>query len=86
MISGPKLPDTNLICSSLVTSPTGRGVVLIGGYNRKEENGLFELTGDSKENLKWEQIKPKLEHGRYQHLSIPLSNEAFLNLDPSGIF
>ena len=72
-------------------SPTGRGVVLIGGrlprsFKPISSHRLFELTGDSKENLKWVQIKPKLKHGRYKHLSIPLSNEAFLNLDPNGIF
>ena len=44
----------------MVTSPTGRGVVIIGGWNensRKYSTSLFELDGRS---MEWVKLKQKL--------------------------
>ena len=58
----------------MVTSPTGRGVVVIGGWNensKKYSTSLFELDGRS---MKWVKLKQKL--GSYSlHL---VTNPEFL--------
>ena len=46
--------------ASMVTSPTGRGVVVIGGWNensKKYSTSLFELDGRS---MEWVKLKQKL--------------------------
>ena len=46
--------------ASMVTSPTGRGVVIIGGWNensKKYSTSLFELDGRS---MEWVKLKQKL--------------------------
>lgn len=59
MFLGPKLPF-KLSQASMVTSPTGRGVVIIGGWNEKSSKystSLFELDGRS---MEWVKLKQKL--------------------------
>ena len=59
MFIGPKLPF-KLSQASMVTSPTGRGVVIIGGWNensKKYSTSLFELDGRS---MEWVKLKQKL--------------------------
>ena len=60
--------------ASMVTSPTGRGVVIIGGWNensKKYSTSLFELDGRS---MEWVKLKQKL--GSYSsHL---VTNPEFL--------
>ena len=66
----------------MVTSLTGKGVLLTGGYNSNNEdsNALIELSGDSIQNLKWTILDEKLKRARYRHVSIPISNEVYNNL------
>ena len=87
-ILGPNLPR-DLEGFSMVTSP--KGVVIIGGrwiaYKGSAENcmknvmnynhELFELTGDSIEQLSWSVLEQKLHYGRADHVSIPISNDTF---------
>ena len=86
-ILGPNLPR-DLEGFSMVTSP--KGVVIIGGrwiaYNNplniiktamNYNHELFELTGDSIEQLSWSVLEQKLHYGRADHVSIPISNETF---------
>ena len=56
----------------MVTSPTGRGVVIIGGWNEKSckySTSLFELDGRT---MEWVKLKQKLEHGRVGHVSFAI--------------
>ena len=78
---GPELPFI-LKGSTMVTSLTGKGVLLIGGYNSNDEdsNALIELSGDSIQNLKWTILDEKLKRARFSHVSIPISNEVYNNL------
>ena len=58
--------------STMVTSPCGKGVILIGGYNRnerKESDVLLELTGHSVDTLKWIILEQKLKYPRCRHVS-----------------
>merc|ERR1712087_335583 len=77
---GPILPYSSIYGSTLVTSPTNRGVIVIGGYTGKSgfgqvTNYLYELSGDSEENLTWSLLEQKLDVGRYLHLSLPIPNQ-----------
>ena len=74
--AGPNLPFNSYVCgSTLVTSPTNKGVILIGGSKGDQRIPfLYELSGDSEENLTWSLLDQKLSTARYQHLSFPIPN------------
>ena len=55
-------------------------MILIGGYTVKSgfgqvTNYLYELAGDSEENLTWSLLEQKLDVGRYFHWSLPIPNQ-----------
>ena len=80
IILGPKLPY-NMSFISMVSSPTGRGVIIIGGKARRIPSNikaLIELSGDSVESLKWTFLEQKLRHKRVDHTSMIIS-EQFTN-------
>ena len=58
----------------MVSSPTGRGVIVIGGrrpdHVSDPGHALIELSGDSIESLKWTFLEQKLKHKRFNHTSI----------------
>ena len=61
----------------MVTSPSGKGVVVIGGLNLREgkiSNALHELKGISNES-KWVTLEQKLEHAKYFHVAIPIHKD-----------
>ena len=58
--------------STMISSPTNKGVVIIGGSNfgeNKWSNTIFELSGDSVESLKWKKLDQKLQYPRDNHVS-----------------
>ena len=65
---GPKLPR-KIAHSTMVCSPTEKGVIIIGGRFHSDSNALIELSGYSKESLKWTTLKQKLSFPRYWHVS-----------------
>ena len=57
-ILGPKLPF-KLRDSVMIPTPSGKGVILLGGYNdshRRSSNILLELTGQSLDTLRYKII------------------------------
>ena len=72
----------------MVSSPTDKGVVIIGGYPMKGYNFsskcLFELSGDSIESLKWKKLDQKLQYSRNGHVSFLISDTCnpYLNIEP----
>ena len=70
-------------------SPTGKGVVIIGGksgairvgaennsrYIWRYLDTLLELSGDTIESLKWTFLEQKLQYPRHGHVSFPIPNE-----------
>ena len=73
IVSGPELPFV-VRDASMITSPTGRSVILIGGQRSKSNdddwdeeypNPMIELAEDSTGDLKWTVIDTKLQHPRY---------------------
>ena len=74
IISGPELPFA-IKDGSMITSPTGRSVILIGGqrsysnddgdWDEDYSNRMIELAEDSTGDLKWTVIDTKLQHTRY---------------------
>ena len=71
---GPKLPF-KLSESAMVPSPSGRGLVVIGGWNDnegKDSNVLLELKGSS---MEWVPLKQTLEYARDEHVAIPIPDE-----------
>ena len=55
----------------MISSPTEKGVVMIGGEKQNSENSsdLLELSGDSQETLEWKILEQKLQHPRFEHVS-----------------
>ena len=62
----------------MVTSPTRRGVILIGGKDIEDEkmfsSHLIELSGDSKEQLKWSYLDEKLQQARCGHVAFNITD------------
>ena len=83
---GPKLP-VGLFHSTMISSPTGMGVMMIGG--RAKLNPMFpdilELSGDSKETLEWKTLDQKIQYPRIFHLSVSISNDIAANLTMKSI-
>ena len=60
----------------MVTSPSGKGVVVIGGYNWSEQkfsNAFLELKGVS--SKEWVVLKQTLQHPREGHVAIPIPDD-----------
>ena len=71
---GPKLPF-KLSTASMITSPTGRGVVVIGGWNDRSNRystTILELHGRT---MEWIPLKQTLSYGRVGHLSFYVPDE-----------
>ena len=65
----------------LVTSPTNKGVILIGGIRNGQKSPLlYELSGDSEDNLTWSLLDQKLNTGRSHHVSFPIPNNCNIKL------
>ena len=80
-MEGPTLP-TQLRDFTMVTSPTRKGIVIIGGssgyggYRQNEYlDALYELSGDSIDTLKWTRLEQKLQIARYNHFSFYIPNQ-----------
>ena len=65
----------------MVTSPTGKGVVIMGGschqfvgprYSTKK---ILELSGNSIKSLKWNVLEQKLMYPRQGHLAFSVPDE-----------
>ena len=61
---------------AMVTSPTGKGVILIGGTNKNSKDNqnskvMFELT----ESMEWNPMEQTLKHDLYKPLAIPIPDE-----------
>ena len=55
-------------------------MIVIGGFTVKNgfgqlTNYLYELSGDSEENLTWSLLEQKLDVGRHLHFSLPIPNQ-----------
>ena len=75
----------------MVPSPTGRGVIVIGNV-RKSINGecrnittLIELSGDTKESLKWIVLDNTLHYVRHHHVSFVLPDEVSIDLSKESM-
>ena len=98
-IIGPELPGSyKRYGSTMITSPTGKGVILIGGefqYKPDKEgrvrmmqkklhsNELIELSGDSIDSLKWTVLDQKLVYPRKDHVSFLIPYEVASKLSCS---
>ena len=60
----------------IVTSPTGKGVILILSCT----NDLYELSGNSREELKWSVLEQKLHFGRNCRVAFPISDDISASL------
>ena len=84
-ILGPKLPF-QVSNASMVTSPNGRGVVLIGGIVSNDDNFgtpsdlLIELSGSSRSSLEWIYLEQKLQYPRAYHVVFPIQTDNELEI------
>ena len=60
----------------MVTSPTGKGVILIGGRGLYDDDpsrripDFLELSGDSEKKLQWSCITQKLKYARFNEFRV----------------
>ena len=74
--------------STMISSPTEKGVVMIGGQKnifKRYSSDLLELSGDSEENLEWTILEQKLQYPRSCHLSFSISNDIATTLTTNSI-
>ena len=76
----------------MVTSPTGKGVILIGGLVKYQDPSrntwyppipskvLIELTKNSNGELIWIPLKQKLKYARHCHLTFEISKDTLANI------
>ena len=71
----------------MISSPTEKGVVMIGGWeqNLKASSDLLELSGHSTKTLEWKILERKLQNPRTNHLSFSLSNDITATLTMKSI-
>ena len=71
----------------MISSPTEKGVVMIGGnkQNCETSSDLLELSGDTTETLEWKILEQKLQHPRYSHMSFSISNDIAATLMTKSI-
>ena len=50
-------------------------MILIGNKYGQMSSHLYELSGESEENLTWSVLDQKLDVGRHYHVSIPMSEQ-----------
>ena len=82
-LSGPKLPVIRIGNPSLITSPTGKGVILIGGrdiYDYSGKTNLIELSGNSIESLAWTILEQTTHLERSNSTLCYIENE-FMNIE-----
>ena len=58
---------------AMVTSPTGKGVIVMGGQTESEEDSkeMFELS----QSMEWTRLEQTLQIGHEGHLAIPIPDE-----------
>ena len=67
-----------MLCgSTMIPSPTGKGILMIGGYKHKikASSDILELSGDSKKTFGWKFLEQKLQYPRYSHVTFSISND-----------
>ena len=62
-ILGPDMPQA-CTAGSMITSPDGQGVILLGCYDGNYSNVIYELSGSLDGNLEWKVLPQKLNHAR----------------------
>ena len=88
---GPKLPFA-LFGSTMISSPTEKGIVMIGGAttkgvtaNRIVSYNFVELSGNSIETLEWKILEQKLQYPRCGHVLFSISNEIASTLTTESV-
>ena len=76
----------------MISSPTEKGIVMIGGLtpkgvpaNQIVSNNFVELSGNSIETLEWKILQQKLQYPRYGHVSFSISNDIASTLTTQSV-
>jgi hypothetical protein len=72
LIAGPKLPK-KLRGASLLPSPDGQGVIVIGGYSDGYQSSIYKLICDQLE-CKWSEMEQQLQIARYLSVAMLIPN------------
>ena len=69
--------DLRYINQAIVTSPDGRGIIIVGGHNwqsdsNENQNRILESRFTGSEFLPWQFMDQKLNQGRKNHVVIPI--------------
>ena len=75
ILAGPQLPQT---CDhpSIVQSPDGQGVILLGCFeNGEPTDAIYELVNTQNKGLMWEKMSQKLKYPRYDTVAMLIPDE-----------
>ena len=78
-ISGPNLP-LELAKHAMVTSPTGKGVIVMGGYTDsigQYSKAMFELS----QSMEWTRLQQTFQIEHFMPLAIPIPDELVTKKD-----
>ena len=67
--------------SSMVPSPSGKGVILIGGYNEDTNEYSDKLIEFRSSSMTWVVLRQKLQYPRADHVAMPIPEEYFSKLN-----
>ena len=71
---GPSLPSRLGYRPALITSPDGKGVILVGGFKRDQVASSNELL-EFRQSTGWTVLSQKLKYARQFPVVLPISND-----------
>ena len=67
--------------SSMVTSPSGKGIILIGGYNEDTNEYSDKLIEFRSTSMTWVVLGHKLQYPRADHVAMPIPEKYYSKLN-----
>ena len=67
--------------SSMVTSPSGKGIILIGGYNEDTNEYSDKLIEFRSTPMTWVVLGHKLQYPRADHVAMPIPEKYYSKLN-----
>ena len=64
----------------MITSPTGKGVILCGTVAHSNKSIFMELTGNSEDSIRWNKVEIESEPLYRNQIVIPITDEAWIKL------
>ena len=70
----------------MITSPDGKKIILIGGYNEDTNEYSDKLIEFRSSSMTWVVLRQKLQYPRADHVAMPIPEEYFSKLNEETRF